>query len=197
MTQPKILVAFYSAHGTNMRVAEIAERASREAGAEVRRRRFAETAPEEVVRSDETWSRTYDAMRDIPEIDKDDVAWAEGYYFVVPTHYGAPPGAMVMFTDTLGPLWKNGSMSNKAFTAATSAQFENGGQEGTISTLMTMAMHWGCILVPPGYADPVKFEDGGNPYGYSQKAGATPDEVSITYQARRLVWATERLCLSG
>jgi NAD(P)H dehydrogenase (quinone) len=193
MTKPLILVAFYSAHGTNRRVAEIVARTLAEVGAEPRLRRFAETAAEEVVEADEEWAATLESMRAIPEISKDDVEEAEGYFFVAPTHYGAPPGAMVVFTDTLGPLWKQQSMADKPFTAATAAQFANGGQEGTIGTMMTMAMHWGCVLVPPGYADPVKFEDGGNPYGYSQKAGADPEEASIAFQARRLAWAAERL----
>jgi NAD(P)H dehydrogenase (quinone) len=187
MPKPLILVAFYSAHGTNKRVAEIAAHACAEAGAEVRLRRFAETAPREVVEGDEAWAATLAAMADIPEIETDDVAEARGYFFSVPTHYGAPPGAMVQFTDSLGPLWKQQSMADKPFTATTSAQFVNGGQEGTIDALMRMAMHWGCILVPPGYAADVKFEDGGNPYGYSLRAGAEPEAASVAFQARRLV----------
>ena len=56
-------------------------------------------------------------------------------------------------------------------------------------------MHWGCILVPPGYADPVKFEDNGNPYGFSKQAGEISEVEgrSIAYQATRLVEMTRKL----
>ena len=62
-------------------------------------------------------------------------------------------------------------------------------------SLYNLAMHWGCIIVPPGYADPVKFEDGGNPYGYSTEGGNVTEtgERSIGYQARRLAEYTGRL----
>ena len=56
-------------------------------------------------------------------------------------------------------------------------------------------MHWGAIIVAPGFADPVKFEDGGNPYGYSQEGGALSEtgRRSVAFQARRLVEVTGRL----
>lgn len=186
MPNPQILVAFYTSTGTNKAIAEIAARAAEGAGAEVRLRRFAETAPQSVIDGNDKWTETLASMQDIAEIAHDDMEWAHGYFFSVPTRYGAPPSQMTMFTDTLGPLWQNGAMANKAFCAATSAQTVHGGQEGTLRTMQTIATHWGCILVPPGYANPVKFEDGGNPYGYSQQSSDAPHEASITYQAERL-----------
>ena len=45
MAAPKILVLFYTTYGTNHRIAETAARAAETAGAEVRLRRAAETAP--------------------------------------------------------------------------------------------------------------------------------------------------------
>lgn len=193
MAAPRILVAFYSSTGTNKAVAEIAARAAEAAGAEMRLRRFAETAPQSVIDGQERWKATLEAMQHIPEIAHDDMEWGQGYLFCVPTRYGAPPSQMTMFTDSLGPLWQNGAMANKAFSATTSAQTMHGGQEGTLHTLQNIATHWGCILVPPGYADPVKFEDGGNPYGYSQQASDDPHEASITYQAERLADVTRKL----
>ena len=61
--------------------------------------------------------------------------------------------------------------------------------------LYTTAIHWGAIIVAPGYADGVKFEDGGNPYGYSFAAGKLDEagERSIAFQARRLVEFTGKL----
>ena len=79
----------------------------------------------------------------------------------------------------------------------TSAQNPNGGQETTLQTLYVTAMHWGAILVPPGYTDPVIFASGGNPYGASVTADGGPlkdaDIASIQHQARRLVEVTQQL----
>jgi NAD(P)H dehydrogenase (quinone) len=51
-------------------------------------------------------------------------------------------------------------------------------------------MHWGSIIVPPGYTDPVLFEAGGNPYGVSSTdSGDGPSEQELAaarYQGRRI-----------
>jgi NAD(P)H dehydrogenase (quinone) len=195
MAAPKILVLFYSTYGTNHRIAEIASRAAEAAGAEVRVRRAAETAPKSVIEAQDAWKSQLEAMQDIPEAAPDDMVWADGYFVSTPTRYGVAASQLRAFIDTLGPIWQEGKLANKTFTAATSAQNVHGGQEHTILSLYTTAMHWGAIVVPPGYADPVKFEDGGNPYGFSTTAGGLDDtgERSVAFQARRLVEFTAKL----
>ena len=195
MPAPKILVMFYTSTGTNLAIAREAARAAEDAGAEVRLRRFAEIAPMEVVEGQEKWHATLKSMQEegIEECQLDDLDWAEGYFVSVPTRYGLPPSQMTAFTDTTGGLWSSGALANKTFTATCSTSTMHGGQEGTLQALTKLATHWGCILVPPGYADPVKFEDGGNPYGYSLKQGDEMHAASIAYQARRLVEITGKL----
>jgi NAD(P)H dehydrogenase (quinone) len=60
-------------------------------------------------------------------------------------------------------------------------------------------MHFGGIIVPPGYTDPLKFNDG-NPYGASLVA--THDNISefddatdaaLDHLARRVVSVADRL----
>ena len=198
MSAPKIAVVFYSTYGTNHRVAEIAARAAEEAGAEVRLRRAPETAPRKVVEGQEAWKNQLDAMKDIPEATPEDMAWADGYFFSSPTRYGNVASQMRAFIDTLGPTWQAGKLANKTVTATTSAGNTHGGQESTILSLYTTAMHWGAIVVPPGYADEIKFKDGGNPYGFSTRAGEVDEtaERSIAFQSRRLVEFTARLVQS-
>ena len=195
MAKPKIAVVFYSTYGTNHHVANIAARAAEEAGAEVRLRRIAETAPQDVVQGQEAWADQLAAMQDIPEATPDDMAWADGYFFASPTRYGVVTSQMRAFIDTLGPIWQEGKLANKTFTATTSAMNTHGGQESTLLSLYVTAMHWGAIIIPPGYADPVKFEDSGNPYGFSTNAGGVDDtgEKSVAFQARRLAEFTARL----
>ncbi|RKF13944.1 NAD(P)H:quinone oxidoreductase [Roseovarius spongiae] len=195
MAKPKVAVIFYSTYGTNHQMAQEAARAAEEAGAEVRLRRAAETAPKAVVEGQEAWKKQLAAMQDIPEVTPDDMEWADAYFFSTPTRYGAPASQMRAFIDTLGPLWQAGKLADKAATATSSAQNVHGGQEATILSLYTTFMHWGAIIVAPGYTDPVKFEDGGNPYGFSTQAGKFDDtgRKSVAHQARRLVEKARKL----
>ncbi len=195
MSAPKILVAFYSTYGTNHAVAEAAAEAARAAGAEVRLVRFAETAPAEVVASQDAWKAQADKVAGIPVISHDDMDWAQGYFWAVPTRYGSVASQARAFIDTLGPLWMAGKLANKAFTATTSAQNAHGGQETTLIGLYTSVMHWGAIIVAPGYTDPVLFAAGGNPYGTSVQAGAFGEEAkaAVAHQAKRLTEFTAKI----
>ncbi|GAD54919.1 NAD(P)H-dependent oxidoreductase [Limimaricola cinnabarinus] len=191
----KITVLFYSTYGTNHGVALEAVRAAEAAGAEVRLRRCRETAPADVVNGQDAWREQVEKMQDIPEATLDDMEWADGYFISVPTRFGVPASQFRAFVDTLGPLWQSGALANKAVTATTSAQNTHGGQETTIQSVYVTAMHWGAVIVAPGYANPIKFEDGGNPYGYSCKPGPLDEtgRKSVTFQAQRLVEYAEKL----
>ncbi len=191
----KLAIIFYSTYGTNHAMAETAAEAARAAGAEVRLLRVAETAPDEVVQAQDAWKAQAEKMADIPVVTHADMEWADAYFFASPTRYGTVASQMRAFIDTLGGLWFEGKLANKAVTAMTSAQNTHGGQETTLLGLYTTLMHWGAILVPPGYTDPSIFEAGGNPYGYSHTAGALDDKAkaAIAHQSRRLVSVTKAL----
>lgn len=189
MSKAKIAILFYSTYGTNHAVALEAARAAEEAGAEVRLRRFAETAPAEVVAGQDAWKAQLDKVQDIPEVTVEDMEWANGYFFAFPTRYGTVPSQVRAFIDTLGGIWSQGKLANKVATATTSAQNTHGGQESTLLGFYTTIMHWGSLVVAPGYTDPALFEAGGNPYGYSAKAGEFDEKgkLAVAHQARRLV----------
>jgi len=195
MTTPRILVVFYSTYGTNHAIAEHAAEAARAAGAEVRLRRVRETAPKEVVQGQEAWRDQLASMSDIPEATPEDMAWADGYFFSAPTRYGVVASQLRAFIDTLGPVWQEGKLANKPATATTSAGNAHGGQESTLLSLYTSFMHWGAVIVTPGYTDAAVAEAGGNPYGYSAKAGEFDEagRAAVTHQAQRLVEMAARL----
>ena len=44
---------------------------------------------------------------------------------------------------------------------------EHGGHESTLLSLNNVFYHWGAIIVPTGYTDPLLYAAGGNPYGVS------------------------------
>ncbi len=192
----KMTIVYYSTYGTNHQMAEIAAEAARAAGAEVRLRRVAETAPEEVVNGQDAWKAAAEKQSDIPVVTTADMDWADGYIFSAPTRFGSMPSQVRAFIDTLGGLWFEGKLANKAVSAMTSAQNTHGGQEATLLGLYTTFMHWGSIIAAPGFTDKSIFESGGNPYGYSHTAGSDLDDkakASIAHQARRTVEIAAKL----
>lgn len=196
MAQVKLAIIYYSTYGTNHQMAEVAAEAARQAGAEVRLRKVRETAPREVVEAQEAWKAQAEKTSDVPEATPDDMVWADAYLFSAPTRYGGAASQMRSFIDTLGPIWQEGKLADKLVSAMTSAQNPHGGQETTLQTLYYTFMHWGAIIVTPGYTDPAVFAAGGNPYGVSVSAGGegVTDEIreAIRHQTRRLVRTTEK-----
>jgi NAD(P)H dehydrogenase (quinone) len=69
--------------------------------------------------------------------------------------------------DQAGGLWREGKLADKPVTAFTSAFNRHGGSEATILSLGNVFYHWGALIVPPGFTDPVVYAAGGNPYGTS------------------------------
>jgi NAD(P)H dehydrogenase (quinone) len=186
----KLAILFYSTYGTNQTMAEIAAEAARAAGAEVRVLRIAETAPAEAVNSQDGWKAQVARASALPLATPADMEWANAYLFSTPTRFGGAASQVRSFIDTLGGQWFTGALANKAISAMTSAQNPHGGQEATILSLYTTFLHWGSVIVAPGYTDAAIFATGGNPYGYSHTQGAEFDDkakASIGHQARRLV----------
>ncbi|WP_043932932.1 NAD(P)H:quinone oxidoreductase [Bacillus sp. EB01] len=200
MANVNLAVVFYSMGGTNLQLAKWAEEGAREAGAEVRVLKVEELAPESVVQGNEVWKNTTEAMKDIPVVSSDDLEWADAIIFSTPTRFGNVASQMKQFLDTQGGLWASGKTVNKVVSAMTSAQNPHGGQEATILALYTSMMHWGAIIVPPGYTDPVLFGAGGNPYGTSVTVGEDGKmkdmpqaEAAVKHQAKRTVSVAEMI----
>ncbi|EYB68068.1 flavodoxin/nitric oxide synthase [Deinococcus phoenicis] len=193
----KLAVVYYSTYGTNHQMAQVAAEAAREAGAEVRLLKVKETAPQAVIDTQDAWKAQQERTADIPEATPADMEWADAYLFSSPTRFGGAASQMRAFIDTLGGVWGSGKLANKTFSAMTSAQNPHGGQETTLQTLYITAMHWGSIIVAPGYTNPAIFAAGGNPYGASVTANGEPlsetDRANIRHQVQRLLEITQKL----
>lgn len=162
-----LTIIVYSMSGTNFQMAQWAKEKAESLGANVRLRKVAELAPEAVVQNNEAWRKTTELMADIPEASSDDIAWADSIIFSSPTRFGNMPSQLKQFIDTQGPIWAQGKTVNKAVSAMTSAGNMHGGHEATILSLYTAMMHWGAVIVAPGYTDDAIYAAGGNPYGTS------------------------------
>lgn len=195
MTKTKTAIVYYSSGGTNYQLAQWAAEAAEAAGSEVRLMKVAETAPQAAIDSSPGWKAHAEATKDVPVATGEDLEWADAIIFSVPTRFGNVPGQIQSFIDTLGGLWFQGKLANKAVSAMSSAQNPHGGLEATILSLYTTMYHWGAIVAAPGFTDAVTFAAGGNPYGTSVTVGQdgkiADDEAAIkaavAHQAGRTV----------
>jgi|SRR5690625_2590879 len=198
MSKVKVAVVYYSKGGTNYQLAKWAAEGAEEAGAEAKVFKVEELAPEAIINSDEGWKKTVEMTKDVPTVTSEDLEWADTIIFSVPTRFGVMASQMKQFIDTQGGLWASGKTVNKVVTGMTSAQNPHGGQEATLLSLYTTMMHWGAIIVTPGYTDPVVFGAGGNPYGTSvsvdQEGNMVEDvEGAVKHQAKRTISVAEKI----
>ncbi len=195
----KLAVIYYSATGHGTTMANRVAAAAQAAGAEVRVRHIAETRDPESFATNPAWTANYEATKDLPSATGDDIVWADAVIFGSPTRFGNATSQFRAFIDSLGGLWAQGKLADKVYAAFTSSQTAHGGQETTLVTLYVSLMHFGGILVPPGYTDTVKFADG-NPYGVGHITGphnqnelddATLD--ALDHLAKRVVKVADQL----
>jgi NAD(P)H dehydrogenase (quinone) len=195
----KLSVIYYSATGHGTAMAKTVVAAAENAGAEVRLRHIAETRDPASFAQNPAWSANYETTKDLPAATGDDIVWADAVIFGTPTRFGSPASQFRTFIDSLGGLWAQGKLADKVYAAFTSSQTAHGGQESTLLALYITLMHFGGIIVPPGYTDPVKFADG-NPYGVSHITGpnnqnpiAEETTAALEHLARRVVTIAGRL----
>lgn len=195
----KLAVVYYSATGHGTKMAQRVAAAAEAAGAEVRVRHISETRDPASFASNPAWAANYEATKDLPAATGDDIVWADAVIFGTPTRFGSPTSQFRAFFDGLGGLWAQGKLADKVYAGFTSSQTEHGGQETTLLALYISLMHFGGIIVPPGYTDGIKFADG-NPYGVSHVTGPeNKNELSeataaaLDHLARRVVSITTRL----
>lgn len=196
MDKVKLAIIYYSMTGTNYQLAKWAEEAAKEAGVEVRLLKVQELAPQKAIDSNPVWKAHSEATKDVPIASSEDLDWADAIIISSPTRFGNVASQIKQFMDLQGGLWAQGKLTNKVVSAMSSAQNPHGGQEATIHAIYTSMMHWGAIIVPPGYTDDSIFKAGGNPYGTSVSVdgeGKMVEDVrdAVKHQARRTVMVAE------
>jgi NAD(P)H dehydrogenase (quinone) len=183
-------IIYYSATGTVHALARAAAEGAEKAGASVRLRKVAELAAPEAISANPAWGEHLRNTADIAEAGLDDLAWADVVLLGTPARFGNPASPLRAFLETAGSLWLEGKLTDKVYSAFTASRTAHGGQESTLLALGNTFYHWGGIIVPPGYTDPIQFRSG-NPYGTSHVSGeGPPDDVALQaahFQARRAV----------
>lgn len=184
--QARIAVIFYSATGNVAALAEALGQGAGEAGAEVRLRPVAETAPPEAISRNPRWQAWVDQRKHPDLATLEDLEWCDGVALGTPTRFGTPAAQLKSFLDTTGGLWAQGKLAGKVGTSFVSASTEHGGLESTVLATNNILYHWGSLVMPLGYWDPHLLKVSGNPYGASfvSRKGASPDDVAL--EAARL-----------
>ena len=179
MSNPYILVLYYSRHGATRELAKLIARGVESAGIEARLR----TVP--------SVSTDCEAVApDIPEsgdlyADLDDLAGCAGLIVGSPTRFGNMASAMKYLFDGTTALWLNGALIDKPAAVFTSTGSLHGGQESTLLSMMLPLMHHGMVIVGLPYAEPALLatESGGTPYGASHWAGGDSKRAITTHEA--------------
>lgn len=179
MSNPYILVLYYSRHGATRELAKLIARGVESAGMEARLR----TVP--------SVSADCEALTpDIPEsgdlyADLDDLAGCAGLIVGSPTRFGNMASAMKYFFDGTTALWLNGALIDKPAAVFTSTGSLHGGQESTLLSMMLPLMHHGMVMIGLPYAEPALLatESGGTPYGASHWAGSDGKRAITTHEA--------------
>jgi NAD(P)H dehydrogenase (quinone) len=173
---------------------------ARAAGAEVRLRRAREVVGADIIASGPGWKETADAMNARYEAPTaDDAVWADAIILGSPTRFGAVASELKAYIDSLGGLWAQGKLNGKVGSAFAGSATPHGGNESTFTSLYNPLMHFGMVLVPPGYADAVMFAGAGSPYGATVVSGnppAGPVEAELAvgrFQGKRVAEMAKKL----
>ncbi len=178
MTNPYILVLYYSRHGATREMAQHIARGVEAAGVEARLR----TVP--------PVSTVCEAVADdIPEeghlyATEADLRDCAGLVLGSPTRFGNMAAPLKYFLDGTSGLWLSGALIDKPAAVFTSSVSLHGGQETTLLSMMLPLIHHGMFIVGLPYSEPGlnSTNGGGSPYGASHVAGQenrSPDATEL------------------
>lgn len=175
MTQPYILVLYYSQYGTTKdlayHIAQGIEDSDTGVGARIR------TVPKVSAETQQTASSIPDEGDLYATMD--DLKHCVGLALGSPTHFGNMSASMKYFWDNSVTLWLAGDLQNKPACVFTSTGSMHGGQETTLTSMMTPLLHHGMIVLGIPYSESAlnRTQAGGTPYGASHVSGAKHDNA--------------------
>jgi len=181
LSQPYILVLYYSRYGATAKMAKLIARGVEEvAGMDAMIRTVASVSP-----------NTEAVAPDIPEqgpiyCSESDLTDCAGLVIGSPTRFGNMASALKYFLDSTGGPWTSGALIDKPAAAFTSTASLHGGQESTLLTMLIPLLHHGMIYCGIPYSESAlnTTDAGGTPYGASHWAGADSDrDISAPEQA--------------
>lgn len=189
MSNPYVLVLYYSHHGATAEMARLIARGVESQGLEARIR----TVPKVVTEVSEpapavpTEGAVYASLEDVKHCS----ALALGS----PTRFGNMAAPMKYFLDGTLNLWLTGDLVGKPAGVFTSTSSMHGGQETTLLSMMLPLMHHGMLICGLPYSESAlsDTQSGGTPYGPSHLAGTDSKRPVDEQESRLCVALGERL----
>ncbi len=168
----KILILYYSRHGTTEKMAQqIARGVESNEGAEA----ILRTVPEISTVCEQTENLIPE--KGAPYATLEDLKSCDGLALGSPTHFGNMAGALKHFIDKTTEIWFPGTLSGKPAGVFTSSGSMHGGQESTLLSMMLPLMHHGMLImsVPSNEIALKETRTGGTPYGPSHLSSTSHD----------------------
>ncbi|MDG2502254.1 MAG: NAD(P)H:quinone oxidoreductase [Porticoccaceae bacterium] len=192
MSNPYILVLYYSRNGHVKMLADQLALGIESAGMEARLR----TVPA-VSAVCEASEESIPASGDIYCSD-DDLSNCAGLLLGSPTRFGNMAAPLKYFLDGTAGLWMNGALINKPAGAFTSTSSHHGGQESTLLTMMMPMLHQGMVFAGVPYSEAAlsATKTGGTPYGATHVEGdnLSTEEIQICQaQGKRIALLATKL----
>jgi NAD(P)H dehydrogenase (quinone) len=172
MSQPYILVLYYSRTGSTAQLAQyIARGVEGVSGIEARLR----TVPPVSTTCEAVDKAVPDSGA--PYVTLDDLRDCSGLALGSPTRFGNMAAPLKYFLDGTSALWLAGDLVNKPACVFSSSASMHGGQESTLISMMLPLMHHGMVLLGVPYTEPAlnNTVTGGTPYGVTHVSGVAND----------------------
>ena len=171
MSDPYILVLYYSRQGATAEMARLIARGVEQGGLEARLR----TVPEVSTLCEATADSIPD--QGAPYASLEDLQHCSGLALGSPTRFGNMAAPMKYFLDTTSKLWMSGALIGKPAGVFTSTSSLHGGQETTLMSMMLPLLHHGMLICGLPYSETglLSTQAGGTPYGPSHVSGADSD----------------------
>ncbi|MBO9685002.1 NAD(P)H:quinone oxidoreductase [Roseateles chitosanitabidus] len=166
----KVLVLYYSSYGHVEQMATAIAEGARAGGATVDIKRVPELVPEEIARKS---GLKLDQAAPIAKVE--DLTQYDAIIVGTPTRFGNMAAQMKNFLDQTGGLWAKNALVGKVGSVFVSTATQHGGQETTITSVHTVLLHLGLVIVGLPYSETRQMTlgeiTGGSPYGASTIAG--------------------------
>ncbi|WP_210397841.1 NAD(P)H:quinone oxidoreductase [Motiliproteus sediminis] len=169
MSQPYVLILYYSRYGATATLAQhMARGVESIKGIEARVRTVPAVSP--------TCEATAPAVPDSGAIyaSDDDLRHCSGLLLGSPTRFGNMAAPLKYFIDGTSALWASGALIGKPAGVFSSSSSLHGGQETTLLSMMLPLLHHGMVIagVPYSEAGLTQTTAGGTPYGATHVAGS-------------------------
>ena len=192
MSDPYVLILYYSRNGHVKMLADQIALGVEGAGMEARLR----TVPAISTVCEVSES-------DIPDqgdiyCSQQDLADCSGLLLGSPTRFGNMAAPLKYFIDGTAGLWINGALIDKPAGVFSSTSSLHGGQESTLLSMMLPLLHHGMLVAGIPYSESVltATKTGGTPYGATHVEGErlSDDEIRLCRaQGKRIAQLSARL----